>query len=215
MNKRNLFGYATLSEYAEKKYGKSITKNPVMPKYEKPKAAPKNKSDFGFYPSPPAVVSQLMDIAKIKSHHSVLEPSAGHGIILDEIKKTSQKFVCGELQLSNCTVLESKGYTVTFNDFLNYTAESFDRIVMNPPFYQQADLHHVLHAYSLLNRGGRLVSVMSNGITFRDNHKTADFRELLKNNGFIKSLPENSFKETGTKVKTVIIVLDKPEAVQE
>ena len=214
MNKKNLFGFSSLSDYAVSKYGQKPTRNPLRPVYIKPRATPKEKSDYGFYPSPPEVVKELINLADIKPHHKVLEPSAGHGIILDEIKKLTSSFICGELLKENCDVLESKGYTVSFNDFLKWNDDSFDRIIMNPPFFQQGDLYHVLHAFKLLKRGGRLVSVMSNGVTFRDNHKTADFRELLKNNGYIKSLPHNSFKESGTSVKTVIIVLDKPNEIK-
>lgn len=213
MSNKNLFGFSSLSDYALKKYGQRPTKNPTMPKYERPKAIPKNKNDFGFYPSPFKVVQELIKLGHIEEYHTVLEPSAGHGAILDEIKKITSSFVCGEIQEENKKILESKGYTVSFNDFLKYNEKRFDRIIMNPPFFQQADLNHVLHAYTLLNKGGRLVSVMSNGVTFRDNNKTKQFRNLLENNGLIFDLPENSFLETGTKVKTVIIVLSK-EAVQ-
>ena len=50
---------------------------------------------------------------------------------------------------------------------------------------------------------------MSNGVTFRDNQKTMEFRKLIENNGLIKDLPENSFKNSGTNVKTVIVILSK------
>jgi len=203
----------TLSDYSQKKYGQRINKNPPRPKYEKIRALPKNKSDFGFYPTPEPVIQELLRLAKIEPHQSGLAPSAGHGAILDKIN--SKNVTCGELQESNKAILESKGYTVTFADFLKYTDKTFDRITMNPPFWNQADIQHVLHAYSLLNRGGRIVSVMSNGITFRDNQKSIQFRELLKNNGLIKDLPKNSFKESGTNVNTVLIVIDKPEIVHD
>ena len=115
----------------------------------------------------------------------------------------------------NKLILESKGYKVAFDNFLKWNpGVKFDRIIMNPPFWNQADIIHVMHAYSLLKKGGRLVSVMSNGVTFRDNQNTNDFRKLIENNGLIKNLPENSFKDAGTNVKTVIVILSK-EAVKE
>ncbi len=208
--KGGVFGYSTLSDFAFKKYGQAITKNPTQPKWIKPKAAPKNKSDFGFYPSPPQVVKELIKLAHIEDHHSILEPSAGHGDILDQLN--NKNIICGELQPENKIILESKGYHVSFDDFLKYNDKKFDRIIMNPPFWNQADIAHSNHAYSLLKKGGRLVSVMSSGVKWRDNQKTADFRKLIENNGLIFDLPENSFK--GTKVKTVIIVLSK-EVVKE
>jgi len=202
----------SLSDFALKKYGQSITKNPVMPKYVKLKAAPKNKSDFGFYPSPPLVVKELIRLAHIEDHHTILEPSAGQGHILDKLE--SKNITIGELQEENKIILESKGYHVSFDDFLKYKDQNFDRIIMNPPFWNQADITHIIHAYSLLNKGGRLVSVMSSGVKWRDNHKTQDFRKLIENNGLIFDLPDNSFEHSGTNVKTVIIVLSK-EVTQE
>ncbi len=213
MSQARLMNSGSLSDYALKKYGQSITKNPTQPKWIKPKATPKNKSDFGFYPSSDSVVKELIKLAHIEKHHTILEPSAGQGHILDQLE--SKNITLGELQQENKLILESKGYKVAFDNFLKWNpGVKFDRIIMNPPFWNQADIIHVMHAYSLLKKGGRLVSVMSNGVTFRDNQNTNDFRKLIENNGLIKNLPENSFKDAGTNVKTVIVILSK-EAVKE
>ncbi len=56
----------------------------------------------------------------------------------------------------------------------------FDRVVMNPPFERQQDIDHVSRAAGMLKPGGRLVSVMSAGVTFRENNKTRWFRDLIE-----------------------------------
>src|SRR5690606_30123805 len=75
-------------------------------------------------------------------------------------------------------VLSAKGHEVEYGDFLEH-AGVYDRIVMNPPFEQGADMTHIRHAYSLLAAGGRLVSVISEGPFFRSDQHSAAFREWL------------------------------------
>ena len=86
----------------------------------------------------------------------------------------------------------------------------FDRVVMNPPFNKaRADIHHVLHAFKFLKKGGRLVAIMPSGVRFRDDKLTNEFRDLVLSCGTIEDLPEQSFKESGTLVNTVLVILNK------
>ncbi len=173
------------------------------------------QEDFGYFPTPKNVVQQILEHAKIEPGNSILEPSAGQGHILDEIPKVIpyypfQNVKCGELLIKNREVLEQKGYEISFENFLTYT-EKFDRIVMTPPFALQADIEHVNHAFELLKPGGRLVSIMSNSVTFRSNKKTNDFRKLIDDNGYYLELPEDSFYTSGTRVRTILVVLNKED----
>ena len=88
----------------------------------------------------------------------------------------------------------------------------YDRIVANPPFsykgHPQADIDHVNHMVNFLNPGGRIVSVMSSGIVFRQNKKSEAMREFIETHGEIIPLPEKSFKESGTNVNTIIAVIN-------
>jgi type I restriction-modification system DNA methylase subunit len=87
----------------------------------------------------------------------------------------------------------------------------FDRVIMNPPFANQADIAHVTHALKFLNYGGRLVAIMSAGVSFRGDRKATGFREMVeKLGGVIEPLPEGSFKEAGTSVNAVMVTLDAP-----
>ena len=162
----------------------------------------------GYFPTPPELVARLIELAEIEPGMTVLEPSAGQGHIADELRKLECYLTLVEILPENRKVLESKVYVLAGDDFLQFTG-AFDRIVMNPPFEKQADIDHVLHAYSLLKQGGRLVSIMGAGVAFRENRKTKGFRELVESNGWSERNPEGSFKESGTMVNTITVVLDK------
>lgn len=168
---------------------------------------------LGYFPTPEPVAHRQMELAEIESAMSVLEPSAGQGAIADQVASvvTVDSVFCVEIQEQSAQVLAGKGYATLVADFLTLTPERlglFDRVVMNPPFERQADIDHVCHAFQFLNSGGRLVSVMSAGVTFRDNRKTVNFREFVRaNSGAIKALPNGAFKVSGTAVNTCMVTL--------
>ena len=83
----------------------------------------------------------------------------------------------------------------------------FDAVVANPPFSAQQDVTHVSHMIDFLKEGGRLATVMSNGVTFRQTKKTLALTEKLEDmeEFDITPLPEGAFKTSGTGVSTVIV----------
>ncbi len=84
----------------------------------------------------------------------------------------------------------------------------YDRVIMNPPFADKADIAHIRHALGFLRPGGILVSVMSAGVQFREDRTTAAFRELVTSSGGeITALPDGSFAESGTDVRTVLVTI--------
>ena len=92
---------------------------------------------------------------------TVLEPSAGKGNIAIEAKNNGAIVKCIELMDDNYNHLKTLFDDVTKMDFLEYNESKFDVILMNPPFFKQNDIKHVLHAIDLLNNGGTLVAIMS------------------------------------------------------
>lgn len=172
-----------------------------------------SKNEFGFFPTPKAIVSRLIALADIKPGMQVLEPSAGKGAIAYAIAEITPPH-CIELLEANFAALagDLRFAAVSKYDFLQVQPNAvFDRIVMNPPFARQADIKHVTHAFKFLKDGGRLVSVMSASVTFRNDRLTNEFRALVERcDGDITPLPEGSFKESGTMVRTVVVTLDKP-----
>jgi type I restriction-modification system DNA methylase subunit len=111
-----------------------------------------------------------------------------------------------------------KGATpaLTFSDGVDFlTVEPrpiFDRIVMNPPFAKQADIAHVAHALSFLKPGGRLVAITTPSWQTSATEKAKAFRALLdaQDIATVSELPDGSFKESGTGVSTVLLVVDVP-----
>lgn len=173
--------------------------------------------DFGYFPTPKPVVELLIDLADLQPGQKVLEPSAGRGNIALPVAEITGSVSCVELLEDNCQALEmaladgNVRATVVRQDFLKITPPEFpqyDRVVMNPPFEKQADIHHVLHAFKFLKDGGRLVAIMSASVMFRDNNLTTKFRQFVnQRGGVIQELPPNSFKVSGTAVNTVVVTI--------
>jgi len=176
----------------------------------------------GFFPTPRSVITKMLERADIKSTDRVLEPSAGKGDLADAMVAAG----AGKGQKGNVDIVEfnselakiliDKGYDVTHRDFLEYSVEGYDKIVMNPPFEKGQDIKHVQHAYRLLKPGGRVVSIMSEGPFFREDYESRSFRSWLEEvDGTSEKLPEGSFKEhelRKTGVVSRIVVIDKPKA---
>lgn len=174
------------------------------------------KKTFEFFETPPEVANILVAHLSPKEKDLVLEPSAGHGAIADVVSAACSdcKLHVVEIEPANRQILKEKGYKLVGKNFLKYRKKKplYDRIVMNPPFSRQQDIDHVLHAWKLLKPGGRLVAVMSAGTDYRQNKKALQFQELVEaNRGHIEMLPPESFKESGTGVNTLMLILDKPE----
>jgi hypothetical protein len=174
------------------------------------------KQEFQFFETPIEIVYQLIELANILPHHMCLEPSAGKGAIAEEIRKIvgNDNLRCIEYMPENVYELEKKEFRVSNCNFLAWDAVSclqYDRIVMNPPFTRQQDIQHVEKALSFLKDDGILISVMSPGITFRQDKKTKEFIDKLKNyrNYEIIELPHGAFKISGTMVNTIILKVNK------
>ena len=169
------------------------------------------KDEFNFFPSPPAVVDRLIELAGIDHGMRLLEPSAGRGAIAVACIDAGAAVDCFELMEANHNVLaaDDRLDKVVLGDFLKAEPEPvYDRVVMNPPFLKQADIKHVMHAHQFLKPGGMLVSVMSAGVTFRTDARTTAFNAFVQERGGrVEELPENSFKASGTGVHTVIVTI--------
>ena len=173
------------------------------------------KQEYGFFPTPPELAKRVVDLADIKQGHFILEPSAGHGALVDAITYVGKEadIVCLDIQPENVKILKEKGYDTRLADFLGLIPLSDDatpdRIIMNPPFSNQQDIKHVMKAWDILADGGILVSIMTPAFTFRENKLSLEFRNLVEEHGWYEKNPEGSFKQSGTNVNTVIVVLKK------
>jgi len=165
----------------------------------------------GFFPTPEDLASKIVEEAEIVEGCTVLEPSAGLGHIAQAIREAhpDSKLTVIEQYNSLAEVLEAKGFNTINDDFLSHS-EKYDRIVMNPPFENLQDIDHVMHAFSLLNDGGRLVAIMA-GNKDGERAKIQDFRNFVESNGYMyKNDPDaflSAFRSTG--VQTITVVLNK------
>lgn len=168
------------------------------------------KQALGYFPTPPAVAETLLGLAGITPGAKVLEPSAGDGALVAAIALAGGFVDAIEIDEKRCGALITQGLAsaVMQADFLTVTPWPHDLVVMNPPFARQQDIGHVMHALNFLRPSGRLVSVMSAGVTFRQNFAAETFRKLVAGRGgSITELPADAFKASGTAVSTVIVVI--------
>ncbi|CAK0749225.1 hypothetical protein CCP3SC1AL1_1690001 [Gammaproteobacteria bacterium] len=171
----------------------------------------------GFFPTPPAVISLMLEEANIQPGDQILEPSAGTGNLADAARDAGGEVVCVECQYSLAEILELKGHNTRRADFLTenfWPLPGFDKILMNPPFEKGQDAEHVRRAFGFLKPGGRLVAIMSEGTFFRSDSQAEEFRAWLRDvEGRSERLPEGSFKNTGevsqTGTAARIVVISK------
>lgn len=162
-----------------------------------------------FFPTPAPVVARLLELADVEPGMEVLEPSAGRGAIVAGLLSLGAVVDCIEQDPDHAAMLAGvTARSVTVRDFLAVPPQPvYDRIVMNPPFTQQADVAHVTHALRFLKPDGVLVSVMSWAATYGDG-PAAGFRALVEaRGGSVEALPDGAFAESLTGVSTVIVTI--------
>ena len=180
------------------------------------------KKEFQFFETPPQLADRLVELLKIPewkntNETTILEPSAGKGRILDAIiKKHPLINTCAiELRTANREHLAYNYQHVNLlmeRDFLMCDMpESFDYIVANPPFTKNQDIMHIKKMYECLKPGGSLVSMASPGFTFKTDKQSREFKEWFEGEvyGWTEKVERGAFKESGTMVETVIVVIDK------
>lgn len=165
-----------------------------------------------FFETPPGIARDLVERAKIRSDSVVLEPSAGLGAIAREIAKAEPaRLILNEKDPSRAEKMRAVGLDVFVGDFLTSCYQGVDRIVMNPPFAMQQDVEHAHRALDVLVPGGILVSVMSAGARFRTTRRAIGLRERVADmGGTFEDLPDGSFAESGTNVRTCVLTVAVP-----
>lgn len=167
------------------------------------------------FPTPPDLAKELVKQAHIQVGQRVLEPSVGTGNLLRAIIESGVSCDKVGVEINGALAQACKGLTpdpILCVDFLECVAGElglgyFDRIVMNPPFAEGADIAHVTHAMKFLKPGGVLVAIMSPGFTFKKDKKSQAFAALVDERGSWKENPEGAFKSSGTNVRTVMVTL--------
>jgi predicted RNA methylase len=169
------------------------------------------------FATPKALAAEAVELADVRPGERVLEPSAGTGALLDPLfNEEGTGYALGEYREGALVAVEVNvdlaralrtrfvAADVRTADFLELKPEDlggpFDKIVMNPPFVNGADIKHVEHALTFLKPGGRLVAFCANGPRQRDRlmPKATEWRDL----------PEGSFAEKGTQVNAAMLVIE-------
>jgi len=175
--------------------------------------------NFGFFPTPPAIIKRVIEEAQMYGPDPllVLEPSAGRGDISAKVACDGYRVDVCEIQPELASRLkDSELYCRVFEtDFLKMSPSyysAYDRVLMNPPFDRGRDVDHVVHAWKFVRPGGRLVAIMSAGTEFRSDRKTTAFRALVeRERGRFQDLPAGSFSEHGTNVNTILLTISKKD----
>lgn len=171
------------------------------------------KKEFQFFATPDNLADEIVQLADIQYDETVLEPSAGQGAIISAVRRRlpgKHIYYCEIMGLNRMFLDKIDKATFIQEDFLTMEGYTFDKIVMNPPFTKNADVIHVLHAYNCLKPNGRLVSVMSKHWQMSDNKRETTFRDwLYTKKHTVKEIEAGAFKEAGTGIATVLVVIEK------
>ena len=172
------------------------------------------KQEKQFFATPSSMSDELVGLAGIEEHHSILEPSAGDGAIVKAIQREieGKEVDCVEMfDLNREKLGDIDNVNLVGTDFLEFeNEEGYDRIIANPPFNKNQDITHVEHMYSMLKEGGRLVAITSVTYINGSQKKQEAFKQWLSEVGacvFINQ--KGQFKESGTNVETATLVINK------
>jgi SAM-dependent methyltransferase len=166
------------------------------------------RKKFQSFFTPEAVAKRVVELADVQNCN-VLEPSAGHGALIDQILTyDGAQVVAVELNEEFAKHLDDKyGMRIGLvcGDFLEMKTEAgFDRAVLNPPFSKNQWISHIQHAYKFLKPGGKLVSVTPDSLS---NKKFQDF--VLDKRWESEDIGVGAFAESGTNIATQIVTIYK------
>ena len=172
-----------------------------------------------FYPTPQTLINEMLSGLDWKMIHTILEPSAGKGNIVDTLKKKqgdiNSRYITNKLDI-DCiekdqnlkAILKEKGYRVVYNDFLTYdTMKEYDLIIMNPPFSNGSK--HLLKALQMQQRNGGAIICLLNAETLKNectNERIILNRMLQEYNADIRYI-QNAFSNAERKTDTEIALI--------
>lgn len=172
------------------------------------------KKEDGFFPTPMPLVLRMVEFVVTSPGMKVLEPSAGDGRMAQAARSRGAAVSVVEWSSERRAALHGVevGLSVfTACDFMEIPmrAGDYDGIVANPPFCRVGRGDHIDHLNKMLDLApARLACVMPRSIEFRTDRRHTVLRERLSGLGAtIESLPEGTFRESGTDVRTSLVLL--------
>jgi RNase P/RNase MRP subunit p29 len=186
------------------------------------------KDNQDFYPTPRKIIDKMLMGIDFNMIQSVLEPSAGKGNIVDEVKnkfKYAHSYSYNreakwdidtiEIDQNLQYILQGKNYRVVHDDFLTYNSyKKYDLIILNPPFNNGEK--HLLKALEMQENGGKIVCLL-NAETLKNpyNNIRKDLQRKLENYNADIEYIENAFvdaeRQTYVEIALIKINIPKPE----
>lgn len=172
------------------------------------------QQEYQFFETPADVADWLVMLAGgMQETDTVLEPSAGRGALVKAIHRACPAVTvdCFELMPENMEQLRMlPGVNIVGHDFTLSQSGRYTKIIANPPFSNNQDIDHVMKMYDLLQEGGTLASITSKHWVLATEKKCETFRNWLKKVGAERyDILGGSFKESGTSIETVAVVIKK------
>lgn len=169
--------------------------------------------------TPEALAERMASLAGIGPGMHVLEPSAGDGRLVRAALAAGAAFISAvEIDPKLAEVLGQFMWGqhaggVFCDNFLSWWPPSpipIDVVLMNPPFSANQDIAHFYRAFELLRPGGVIVALMSPHWRFAEDHASQQFRaHMINGDAVIEDVPEGTFKESGTGIRTVMVRMVK------
>lgn len=180
-----------------------------------------------FYPTPRTLLEEIFTGMEWKDIHTVLEPSAGKGDIVQYLMEHGNVSVngyrynkkldidCIEKDANLQKLLVGHGYRLVHDDFLTFrTFKEYDLIVMNPPFSNGEK--HLLKALDIQKDGGGIICIL-NAETIRNPYSLAR-QELLRqlesyqaDISFLTGTFKQAERKTSVEVAVIKVVIPKKE----
>ena len=172
------------------------------------------QQEFQFFETPDEVADWLVMLAGgINEADSVLEPSAGRGALVKAVHRACPSVTvnCFELMPENTELLQKiPGVRILGPDFTQSESGRYTKIIANPPFSDNQDIDHVRRMYDMLEEGGTLAAITSPHWEFATDKKCASFKRWLQEVGGEKyEIEQGAFKQSGTSIKTLAVVIKK------
>lgn len=172
----------------------------------------------------PSVVYQMvnfmtdLNIPKDFTSKTILEPSAGEGLLLDYLKLNSKTNLlkaysidCFETNVDKRNLLKAKNYDLVGSDYLKENCKiKYDYIIACPPFKNGTDCLHIQKMYKDLKKEGYLITLCHSRYLIENKDIYKEFRSFLSSKEYYtRFLTDYSFIEKHKTVPTSIIILKK------
>lgn len=182
-----------------------------------------------FYPTPQNLIDKMICDLDFTMIHTILEPSAGKGNIVEALKKKEEiknkwyskitlNIDCIECDQNLRHILKGKDFRVVHDDFLTYsTMKEYDLIIMNPPFSNGCK--HLLKALEMQGRNGGAIICLLNAETLKNQctNERITLNRLLEEYGAKVQYIQDAFidAERKTSVEIALIKVQLPKVKRE